>query len=312
MKPTRFLRFSLRSLIVTITLVCSLLGYWRYQVAQHRSAVEVVRRNGGEIQFDYEREEIDNWLVHQALWNSLKVEPKLRPLAWHSRLAKSYPEEFAYVWAVRFADKVSLSEVEFCALRRFSRLKVLDVGGESFASINAPVRQKSPLEYQGHELEIYLEQQGAMPVVPRVESELLKTIRRRSEAALSKRTILDAEWRDQQIEVDRQNNRSSVDGNEPPVALDDIIGDQLNRVEPVVIDVLANDFDPEGGPLHIVGVAQPLDGYVTFTREMVTYHPPGPPAPGGANKPGTDPDVSFNYIVSDEKGKLAVGKVVGY
>ncbi len=98
--------------------------------------------------------------------------------------------------------------------------------------------------------------------------------------------------------------------NLPPVALDDSIHDQLNLIDPVTIDVLANDYDPGGGPLHIVGVVQPVDGYVTFTPSSVTYYPPGPPAPGGADKPGTDPDATFKYVIADAQGKEAVGKVV--
>ncbi len=60
---------------------------------------------------------------------------------------------------------------------------------------------------------------------------------------------------------------------------------------PVVVEVLVNDFDPEGDPLHVVRVTQPANGVVTIALDgrTVTYTPgPNPPR-----------EITFTYTVSD-------------
>jgi uncharacterized repeat protein (TIGR01451 family) len=86
--------------------------------------------------------------------------------------------------------------------------------------------------------------------------------------------------------------------NQPPVA-----GDALATVAPgqsVTIDVLANDFDPNGAQLHLLsiqsppshGTAQIANGLVTYTADAM-FH-------------GTD---SFLYEIEDTRGLTATGKV---
>lgn len=137
-----------------ITIVCILLGYWRYQVAQHRSAVELIRRAGATVEFDYEQEAIMNWLIQTAEQAMTKRPPLLRPPSWHARLAKWRPDEFAYVCLVQFDKRHSPSEAEFAALRRFSRLEVLDVGGESYVSQKSYVGR--PRSSGGRDLKEFL------------------------------------------------------------------------------------------------------------------------------------------------------------
>lgn len=82
-------------MFAVVTVVCIFLGYWRYQVALHRSDVELIRRSGATVEFDYEQEAIMNWLIQTALQASTKQPQEPRPLSWHARLAKWHPDEFA-------------------------------------------------------------------------------------------------------------------------------------------------------------------------------------------------------------------------
>jgi YVTN family beta-propeller protein len=76
----------------------------------------------------------------------------------------------------------------------------------------------------------------------------------------------------------------------PPVALDDTA--TTNENTPVTINVLANDFDLDGGSLTVVSVVQPANGTVTINADnTVTYTP-------NTGFSGTD---AFAYTVSDGK-----------
>jgi hypothetical protein len=125
-------------------------------VAQHRRAVEFIRRAGGTVEFDYEHEAAMNWLIQTAEQASTKQPHELRPLSWHARLAQWRHDEFAYVCYVRFDKKHSPFEAEFAALGRFSRLEILDVGGESYVSPNSYVGR--PTSYGGRDLKQFLRQ----------------------------------------------------------------------------------------------------------------------------------------------------------
>ncbi len=180
---SRFYRFTLRTMFAALTIFCILLGYWRYQVAQHRSAVEFIRRAGGTVEYDYEHEATMNWLIQTAEQDSTKQPHELRPLSWHARLAKWRPDEFAYVWYVGFAKTASPSEAEFAALRRFSRLEVLRVGREQFVSRFSLDRLTSPSSWEGRELEVYMENKGVMPSIPFEDREVVNRLRRMDEEA---------------------------------------------------------------------------------------------------------------------------------
>ncbi len=71
---------------------------------------------------------------------------------------------------------------------------------------------------------------------------------------------------------------------------------------PTTVDVLANDNDPDGDPLTIVGISQGSRGHVAIAadRKSLTYDPTG-------SLIGTD---LFTYSVSDGRGGTAVGTVL--
>lgn len=100
--------------------------------------------------------------------------------------------------------------------------------------------------------------------------------------------------------------------NDPPVAVNDLAVTAVNA--PVLIDLLSNDFDPDGpgGPLGVQVFTQPLNGtaFVDFGTQRVMYTP----NPGFA---GAD---LFTYRVADSEGAFSspaqvtirVGAPVGF
>jgi hypothetical protein len=87
--------------------------------------------------------------------------------------------------------------------------------------------------------------------------------------------------------------------NVPPNA----VNDQANTTRPnaVVISVLANDSDGDGGVLSVVGVSQPAHGNVAISGggQTVTYTP-------NAGYQGPD---NFTYTISDGQGGSAMATV---
>ncbi len=92
---------------------------------------------------------------------------------------------------------------------------------------------------------------------------------------------------------------TGIPGNTVPIAFYDSISTQKNA--PVVIDVLANDSDPDGNVLTITAVGNPSHGTaeITSSGKNVTY------TPADAYS-GTD---SFTYTISDGKGGAATATV---
>ena len=86
--------------------------------------------------------------------------------------------------------------------------------------------------------------------------------------------------------------------NQPPVASDDAAITDLGL--PVVINVLANDSDPDGDPLLVIATSQPDNGLVSFNNKTVTYSPNG-------GFSGAD---AFTYTISDGRGGTASAQVV--
>ncbi|MFN1549469.1 Ig-like domain-containing protein [Vibrio natriegens] len=81
---------------------------------------------------------------------------------------------------------------------------------------------------------------------------------------------------------------TSVEPNSAPIALDDTV--TLATKDPVVINVLANDSDPEGDSLNIVSVTQGSKGSVQIISDgQILYTP-------AKNFKGSD---SFTYSISD-------------
>ena len=85
--------------------------------------------------------------------------------------------------------------------------------------------------------------------------------------------------------------------NDRPIAQDDTGATDEDTL--VTIAVLENDSDPDGDPLAIRSMTQPLNGSVESDGEAVTYTP-------DADFNGTD---SFTYTVSDGNGGTATAQV---
>ena len=66
---------------------------------------------------------------------------------------------------------------------------------------------------------------------------------------------------------------SVINVNRAPVAVDDQVN--LTTVAPVSIDVLANDYDPDGDAISIVSVTNPSKGSVKIENGKVTFTPEG-------------------------------------
>ena len=85
--------------------------------------------------------------------------------------------------------------------------------------------------------------------------------------------------------------------NDPPVAQDD--SGATSEDVPVVIDVLANDSDPDGDSLVVQSVTQPAHGAVTFGAGDLTYVP-------DSDFYGVD---TFTYTIADSEGTEATATV---
>jgi large repetitive protein len=95
-----------------------------------------------------------------------------------------------------------------------------------------------------------------------------------------------------------------VEPNRPPVVTADTQKAVVGQA--VVVDVTANDVDPDGDPLTVVSVTQPADGSgqaVVFDREKIQFSPaPLLDEEGQAT-------ARFTYTVSDGNGHEVVGDV---
>ena len=89
----------------------------------------------------------------------------------------------------------------------------------------------------------------------------------------------------------------SILDNNPPKANDD--HSDVTKDTPVIIDVLANDFDPDGDSVSVVSVGAAANGSVSFTSTNVTYTP-------NPDWVGTD---NFSYTISDGNGNTSTANV---
>ena len=85
--------------------------------------------------------------------------------------------------------------------------------------------------------------------------------------------------------------------NHPPVVVDD--SGTTSFGSPITIDVLRNDFDPDGDPIDFATVTSPDHGTVTCDVFGCLYTP----AVGFAGQDG------FGYTLADNRGGSATGKV---
>ena len=80
---------------------------------------------------------------------------------------------------------------------------------------------------------------------------------------------------------------------DPPTAVADAVTTEANA--PVLIDLLGNDSDPEGGPLTLQALTLPINGLVEVgTDQRLTYTP-------AVGFIGTD---SFTYTIADSRGHM--------
>lgn len=86
--------------------------------------------------------------------------------------------------------------------------------------------------------------------------------------------------------------------NKLPVAVDDALS-VLMGSGPVSVDVLANDYDPEGGTLSLVSASAALGTAVVAPNDTVTYTPP----------PGLSGFDTIVYDIEDDQGQRRSGQV---
>jgi hypothetical protein len=85
-----------------------------------------------------------------------------------------------------------------------------------------------------------------------------------------------------------------------PVAMPDTVA--TPQGVPIVIDVLANDWDPEGGPLSLVSVvaSNHPGGFVELVEGRIRFTPEN----------GFWGEATFTYTIADGNGATATGRVV--
>jgi outer membrane protein OmpA-like peptidoglycan-associated protein len=79
--------------------------------------------------------------------------------------------------------------------------------------------------------------------------------------------------------------------NQPPVANDNHFTVEADSVDNT-LDVLANDSDPDGDPLSIIGITQPSNGQADISGDVILYSP-------NSGFTGSD---SFTYTIDDGFG----------
>ncbi|MGH9037792.1 MAG: cadherin-like domain-containing protein, partial [Acidimicrobiia bacterium] len=98
------------------------------------------------------------------------------------------------------------------------------------------------------------------------------------------------------------NNRivamTAMTANDPPITLDDVLS--VDEDATGSIDLLANDRDPDGGPLTLRSVGAGTRGTATVVGNAVLYRP----------NPDVSGSDSFSYTVADNAGETATGRVV--
>ncbi len=85
----------------------------------------------------------------------------------------------------------------------------------------------------------------------------------------------------------------TAEPNNDPVANPD--STETDENTPVAIEVLANDFDPDGDPIRVIGVTQPANGSVQILGDGRIEYTPG----AGFSSP---PDDNFDYTIEDIHG----------
>src|SRR5687767_3006090 len=101
--PRRWLRFSLRTLLVLLTVACVTLGLWVQRAERQRRAVAAIREMGGSVTYDFQ----------EAQWRSLTRTP-----AWRGWFGVDYFAKPSFVQLPASATDADLLHVrEFTGLR---------------------------------------------------------------------------------------------------------------------------------------------------------------------------------------------------
>lgn len=125
-----------------------------------------------------------------------------------------------------------------------------------------------------------------------------------TEPAWLRRALHNTTPHKQSVDVYRQQDREvSVNTgekrylNRAPIAQNDAF--PANRGETAMLDVLANDSDPDQDPLKITSVTSPAHGSASVSGNRISYNP----APGFT---GQD---TFSYAIADDKGASSTAQV---
>ncbi len=86
--------------------------------------------------------------------------------------------------------------------------------------------------------------------------------------------------------------------NDAPIAEDDFVKTKVGT--PVTINVIGNDYDPDGQPLTVILMNQPVDGWCTLNSDGTITYQPNPEFKG---------TVTFDYLVEDPDGSSSVATV---
>ncbi len=94
---------------------------------------------------------------------------------------------------------------------------------------------------------------------------------------------------------------TAPDADLPPIAADDEFEVRRSDADlgPVVVDVLANDRDPEGGGLEVIAVSPPAEGHLLVTDSGIQVSVAG----------GYAGTLTFTYVVADTSGQQGTGTV---
>src|SRR5262245_13991502 len=114
----KWLRFSLRTMLLLITALCIWLGFQVNAARRQREAVTAILRNGGTVKYDFQLV-IDPKIPWNSSYKSLKDASPSGP-AWIRRLIGD--EYFQDVVEVIFQDK-AIPETDFAQLAKLPRLR---------------------------------------------------------------------------------------------------------------------------------------------------------------------------------------------
>lgn len=139
-KPPRLLRFSLRLLLATLTLLCLALALWTHRAREQRRIVERIRETGGSVEYDYQRRE--QLVGNPKKWKSISFVPdwlldRLGEDYFHEVIEVSITDASLLAALPRFhridclhINSHTLTDQEFVSVAKLRRLKGIDIYGD--------------------------------------------------------------------------------------------------------------------------------------------------------------------------------------